>query len=68
MEPTYAPYDLDNLRLEELGAVKAMEAEYELEALMLTGSCLDLASLQARIRDQVGASGWGGRVDFRGRW
>lgn len=50
-----AQHDLDNLRLEELPAGQpAMEALYELEALMLTGMCLDLASLQARLRDQVG--------------
>lgn len=55
MEPVQAQHDLDNLRLEELPAGQpAMEALYELEALMLTGMCLDLASLQARLRDQVG--------------
>jgi hypothetical protein len=50
-----AEHDLDNLRLEEVGGGRgAMEATFELEALMLTGMCLDLASLAARMRDQVG--------------
>ncbi|GAB4815180.1 hypothetical protein N2152v2_002226 [Parachlorella kessleri] len=54
VEPVVAAHDLDNLRLEELGpAEKSMEAQFELEALMVTGSCLDLASLQARMRDQI---------------
>jgi hypothetical protein len=49
-----AEHDLDNLRLEELGPSRpAMEALFELEALMLTGMCLDLSSLAARLREQV---------------
>jgi hypothetical protein len=36
-----APYDLDNLRLEQLGDSRSMRAVYELEALMLTGHCFD---------------------------
>ncbi|KAL4422940.1 hypothetical protein ABPG75_009137 [Micractinium tetrahymenae] len=54
VEPVRAQHDLDNLRLEELPPGQpAMEALYELEALLLTGMCLDLASLQARLRDQI---------------
>ena len=57
-----AEHDLDNLRLADLGeGVVAMEAEYELEALMLTGMVLDLASLAARLREQVSGGGWAGR-------
>ena len=56
-----AEHDLDNLRLADLGeGVVAMEAEYELEALMLTGMVLDLASLAARLREQVSGGGWAG--------
>lgn len=55
VEPVDAAYDLDNLRLEELGpGQRSMAAAFELEALMLTGSCIDLASMQARVREQVG--------------
>jgi UDP-glucose:glycoprotein glucosyltransferase len=32
-----APYDLDNLRLEDLGAVRGFGAELELESLLVTG-------------------------------
>ncbi|EFN52002.1 hypothetical protein CHLNCDRAFT_59065 [Chlorella variabilis] len=54
VEPVQAEADLDNLRLEELGpGVAAAEAVFELEALMLTGMCLDLASLAARMREQI---------------
>lgn len=54
VEPVRAEHDLDNLRLEELGpGVPGMEGVYELEALLLSGMCLDLASLQARMRDQI---------------
>ena len=53
VEPVAAEHDLDNLRLEELGEAPAAEATFELEALMLTGTCLDLASLAARIREQA---------------
>ena len=72
VEPVAAEHDLDNLRLEELGPGRpAMEALFELEALMLTGMCLDLSSLAARLREQVceasvvGPRGWqcGGWAD-----
>ena len=54
VEPVGAEHDLDNLRLADLGeGVGSMEAVYELEALMLTGMVLDLASLAARLREQV---------------
>lgn len=54
VEPVAAQHDLDNLRLQELGpGQQEMAATFELEALMLTGMCLDLASLAARMRDQV---------------
>lgn len=39
-----APLDLDNLHLADLGAAPALEAGYELEALLLTGSCIDIAA------------------------
>lgn len=41
VEAVQAPYDLDNLRLEQLGDSRSMHAVYELEALMLTGHCFD---------------------------
>ena len=45
-------YDLDNLRLEQLGSELGLHAEFELEALMLTGQCVDPWT---RRRDQVRA-------------
>ena len=45
-----APLDLDNLHLADLGAAAALEAGFELEALLLTGSCVDIA---AASRDRV---------------
>ena len=41
VEPVIAEHDLDNLKLEQLGEVSTLSAEYELEALMLTGRCID---------------------------
>ena len=38
VEPVQAAADLDNLRLGDLNG--PLEAQFELEALMLTGSCL----------------------------
>lgn len=48
-----APLDLDNLHLADLGGAPALEARFELEALLLTGSCLDIGAArgdQARGR------------------
>lgn len=50
VEPVRAAYDLDNLRLSDLGSESTLTAEFELEAILLTGRCLDLA---ARTREQV---------------
>ena len=50
VEPVRAAYDLDNLRLSDLGSDATLNAEFELEALLLTGSCTDVS---ARRRDQV---------------
>ncbi|KAK9830935.1 hypothetical protein WJX81_007880 [Elliptochloris bilobata] len=50
VEPVQAPLDLDNLHLADLGAAPALEAGFELEALLLTGSCVDIA---AASRNQV---------------
>lgn len=41
VEPVVAEHDLDNLKLEQLGKVSTLTAEFELEALMLTGRCID---------------------------
>ena len=49
-EPVIAEHDLDNLKLEQLGDSPTLSAEYELEALMLTGRCMDL---HARRRELV---------------
>jgi len=49
VQPVHAPYDLDNLRLDELPASERYaEAVFELEALLLTGMCADAASAAAR--------------------
>lgn len=50
VEPVVADYDLDNLKLEQLGEASTLSAEFELEALMLTGRCIDRYS---RRRDLV---------------
>lgn len=50
VEPIRAAHDLDNLRLSDLGSEPELSAEFELEALLLTGSCTDAA---ARRRDQA---------------
>ncbi|DBA75355.1 TPA: hypothetical protein ACH3X1_010624 [Trebouxia sp. C0004] len=50
VEPVVAEHDLDNLKLEQLGNSPTLSAEYELEALMLTGRCMDL---HARRRELV---------------
>lgn len=36
--PAVAAYDLDNLRLEDLGSAKGMNAEFELENILVTGA------------------------------
>lgn len=46
VEPAVAAYDLDNLRLEDLGDAKTMTAVFELEALLLTGHAVDKTSGQ----------------------
>ena len=43
VEPTMALHDFDNLRLVDVPEQVAY-AEYELEAIMLTGSCSEVAS------------------------
>ena len=50
VEPVVAEHDLDNLKLEQLGEASTLSAEFELEALMLTGRCIDRYS---RRRDLV---------------
>lgn len=50
VEPVRAAHDLDNLRLSDLGSDDTLNAEFELEAILLTGRCLDIA---ARSREQV---------------
>ena len=50
VEPVKAELDLDNLRLADLGQKRSMAADFELEALILSGSCLDVAATR---RDQV---------------
>ena len=50
VEPVRAAYDLDNLRLSDLGDSSTLSAEFELEAMLLTGSCTDSA---ARSREQA---------------
>ena len=50
VEPVVAEHDLDNIKLEQLGDSPTLSAVYELEALMLTGRCIDPHS---RRRDLV---------------
>lgn len=47
VEPVQAVYDMDNLRLADVSGQVAY-AEFELEALMLTGSCMDVSEGQGR--------------------
>ena len=44
VEPVKAELDLDNLRLADLGGKRTMTAEFELESLILSGSCTDVAA------------------------
>lgn len=44
VEPVKAELDLDNLRLADLGGKRVMTAEFELESLILSGSCTDIAA------------------------
>ncbi|KAJ1295214.1 hypothetical protein BS78_01G207000 [Paspalum vaginatum] len=41
VEPTVAIHDLDNILLENLGDVTTLQAIFELEALLLTGHCME---------------------------
>lgn len=50
VEPVRAAYDLDNLRLSDLEDEDTLTADFELEAILLTGRCTDIA---ARRREQV---------------
>ena len=42
IECTEAAYDMDNLRLTELGDRKTISAAYELAYILITGSCEDV--------------------------
>eukprot|EP01006_Ploeotia_vitrea_P055307 TRINITY_DN67984_c2_g6_i1.p1 TRINITY_DN67984_c2_g6~~TRINITY_DN67984_c2_g6_i1.p1 ORF type:complete len:1129 (-),score=117.80 TRINITY_DN67984_c2_g6_i1:1176-4562(-) len=42
----YAVYDLDNIKLETLGEKKTLYAEYQLEHIVVTGSCVDVSQGQ----------------------
>jgi len=53
VEPVRAAHDLDNLRLSDLGAQPTLSAEFELEAILLTGQCADIA---ARTRQEVSSN------------
>lgn len=44
VEPVKAELDLDNLRLADLGQKRSMHADFELESLILSGSCIDVAA------------------------
>jgi len=45
VEPVWAPYDLDNIRLQDLDdTTDAVESHYELEHLLLEGHCFDQSS------------------------
>jgi len=54
VEPVAAAHDLDNLRLDELEASERYAtAEFELEALMVYGMCIDEGAIAARDYDGV---------------
>ena len=54
VQPVRSAHDLDNLRLDELPASERYaEAEFELEALMVSGMCIDAAAAAARNWDAV---------------
>ena len=44
VESTEAAYDMDNLKLEDLGERKTIIARYELASVLITGSCEDVSS------------------------
>ncbi len=44
VEPVKAELDLDNLRLADLGQKRSMSADFELESILLSGSCIDVAA------------------------
>ena len=54
--PLQAPYDLDNLRLADLPAGHVVAAEFDLEAIMLTGSCIDQGSKGVSVEGGGGES------------
>ena len=58
VEPVAAEHDLDNLRLDQMPpGERTMRATFELEALLLTGMCVDLAALAARVQSGVRQAG-----------
>ena len=42
LSSSQAPYDLDNLRLADIPEGTQVSAHFDLEAIMLTGSCIDV--------------------------
>ncbi|KAG2487497.1 hypothetical protein HYH03_013916 [Edaphochlamys debaryana] len=56
VEPSLALHDLDNLRLEDVAGEVAY-AEYELDSVMLTGSCVDVTS-SGRMTSPRGLQLW----------
>ena len=59
VEPVKAELDLDNLRLADLGQKRSMTADFELESLMLTGSCIDVAATdRAQVQSVAQAQVW----------
>ncbi|EFA83957.1 glycosyltransferase [Heterostelium album PN500] len=46
VSPIVAKYDLDNIRLKDLGSDKVMRAVYALEHLLVQGSALDISNYQ----------------------
>ena len=53
--PAVATYDMDNLRLEDLGSARAMSAEFELEHLLVTGHASEAPSEGAPVQRGAGA-------------
>lgn len=52
VEPVATDHDLDNVRLAELAPGQRLEAEFELEALLVTGNAIDLEAARSGDPEQ----------------
>lgn len=65
VEPVLAEHDLDNIRLDGLAAGETLQATFELESLLITGSAVDLAALELHnpTAKEARVAGRGGEGD-----